>query len=128
MFPSIEALLASLAEATGAGTPPAGADGGVQFTVGGDTNIVLFGEDPDTLLLAAPVVELPKTADYGVALWLLRQDFYDSAIAPFRLGCDQAGTLVLWGRMPVEGMTGEQLAKVLDAMATEADRIRGELA
>jgi hypothetical protein len=127
MFPTIEALLASLAEVTGAGTPPAGADGGVQFTVGNDTNIVLFGEDPDTLLLAAPVAELPKTADYGVALWLSRQNFYDSPIAPFRLGCDQAGTLVLWGRMPVEGMTGEQLAKVLDSMATEADRIREEV-
>src|SRR6266567_8538489 len=127
MFASIQALLDSLDKVTGAGTPPENPDGGVSFTVGENSAVVLFGEDENTLLLVSPVASLPKTADYGVALWLLRRNFYDSPIAPFRVACDAAGSIVLWGRMPVEGMTGEQLAKILDAMATEADFIRGEV-
>lgn len=41
---------------------------------------------------------------------------------------DAAGHVVLWGRVPVEGMTGELLASLLDRLGTEAGRARGELA
>jgi hypothetical protein len=126
-FPTIQAVLDSLAKAVGVDSLPANADGGVPLTVGEDTTVILYGEDPATILAAAPVAELPKTLDYGSAQWLLRRNFYDSPIAPFRVACDTAGNLVVWGRIPVDGMTGEQLAKLLDAIATEAELIRSEL-
>jgi hypothetical protein len=70
---------------------------------------------------------LPKKLDYGTTLWLLRRNFYDSPIAPFRVSCDTAGSIVVWGRVPIEGMTGEALAGLLDALAAEADFIRAEV-
>jgi hypothetical protein len=57
----------------------------------------------------------------------LRRNFYDSPVAPFRVSCDTAGSIVVWGRVPVQGMTGESLAALLDALAAEADLIRAEV-
>jgi hypothetical protein len=71
---------------------------------------------------------LLKKIDYGATLWLLRRNFYDSPIAPFRVSCDTAGSIVVWGRVPIEGMTGETLAGLIDALAAEADLIREEVA
>jgi hypothetical protein len=88
---------------------------------------VLFTEDEATLLLAAPVAALPTTVNAGTALWLLRRNFYDSPIAPFRVACDQAGSIVVWGRVPIDEMTGEQLASIIDALAAEAGTIRAEI-
>ena len=58
----------------------------------------------------------------------MRRNFHDSPLAPFRVGCDAAGSLVIWGRMPIDGMSGEQLAGLLDAVAAEAALIREEIA
>ena len=77
--------------------------------------------------MVSPVASLPKEINYGTALWLLRRNFYDSPIAPFRVSCDTAGSIVVWGRVPVDGMTGERLATLLDALAAEADLIREEV-
>ena len=41
-------------------------------------------------------------------LWLMRRNFHDSPLAPFRIGCDIAGSLVVWGRMPIDGLTPDQ--------------------
>ena len=128
MFATIQALLDSLAKTIGVDKLPENPDGGVPLTVGENTTIVLYGEDEATLMAATGVAELPKTLEYGTALWLLRRNFYDSPISPFRVACDTDGSIVLWGRIPVDGMTGEELAKLLDAMATEADFIRAEVA
>ena len=38
----------------------------------------------------------------------MRRNFHDSPLAPFRVGCDKAGTLVVWGRMPIDGLSGDQ--------------------
>jgi hypothetical protein len=57
----------------------------------------------------------------------LRRNFYDSPISPFRVACDTAGTIVVWGRVPIEGMTGEALAKLIDALAAETNFIREEV-
>jgi len=127
MFKRTQALYAALAKTLGVPTLPADENGGIQLTVGENSTVTLFAEDEFTLMLVSPVVPLPKKVDYGSALWLLRRNFYDSPIAPFRVSCDTAGTLVVWGRVPTEGMTGESLASLIDALAAEADLIRAEV-
>lgn len=127
MLQRAEALFADLARSLGVPTPVPDANGGVELTVGGDNRVVLFAEDAFTLLLVVPVMTLPTAIDYGRALWLLRRNFYDSPIAPFRVSCDEAGSLVVWGRVPMEGLQGEQLAGFIDALASEATLIREEV-
>jgi hypothetical protein len=127
MFKRTQALYDDLAKALGVATLPADANGGVQLTVGENSSVVMFAEDEFTVMLVSPVTALPKQTDYGTALWLLRRNFYDSPIAPFRVSCDTTGNIVVWGRVPVDGMTGKQLAGLLDALAAEADFIRGEV-
>jgi hypothetical protein len=127
MFKPTQALYAALAKTLGVPTLPSDENGGIQLTVGENSTVTLFAEDEFTLMLVSPVVPLPKKADYGTALWLLRRNFYDSPLAPFRVSCDTAGSIVIWGRVPVEGMTGESLASLIDALAGEADLIRTEV-
>jgi len=127
MFKRTQSLYAALAKTLGVGTLPADDNGGVQLTIGNNSTVTLFAEDEFTLMMVSPVMPLPKKMDYGTTLWLLRRNFYDSPIAPFRVSCDTAGSIVVWGRVPVEGMTGEALAGLLDALAAEADFIRQEV-
>ncbi len=128
MSPTAKALYTQLAKALGVAEVPADANGIVQLTVGEDGRVVLVPEDAYTLMLMAPVGELPDGADRGTLLWLMRRNFHDSPLAPFRIGCDKAGTLVVWGRMPMEGLSGEQLAGLIDAVTAEAALIREEVA
>ena len=127
MFQQTEALYQDLAKTLGVDALPADQNGGVQLTVGDHSSVILFAEDEFTVLMVSPVTTLPKDINYGTTLWLLRRNFYDSPIAPFRVSCDKAGSIVVWGRVPVDGMTGEQLAKLIDALATEGDLIRDEV-
>ena len=128
MSPTAKALYAQLAKTLGVADLPADANGIVHLTVGDDDRVVLVPEDAYTLMLMAPVGALPDGADRGTLLWLMRRNFHDSPLAPFRIGCDKAGTLVVWGRMPMEGLGGEQLAGLIDAVTTEAALIREEVA
>jgi hypothetical protein len=127
MFKRTQSLYAALAKTLDVGALPADDNGGVQLSIGNNSTVTLFAEDEFTLMLVSPVMPLPKNLDYGTTLWLLRRNFYDSPIAPFRVSCDTAGSIVVWGRVPVEGMTGEALAGLLDALAAEADFIRQEV-
>jgi len=127
MFKRTQSLYAALAKTLGVAALPADDNGSVQVSIGENSTITMFAEDEFTLMLVSPVMPLPKNVDYGTTLWLLRRNFYDSPIAPFRVSCDTAGSIVVWGRVPIEGMTGEGLAGLLDAIAAEADFIRGEL-
>ena len=127
MSPSAQALYAELAKALGVKEIPAEASGIVQLGVGEGGTVVVVPEDAYTIMLLAPVSPLPSAMDHGTLLWLLRRNFHDSPIAPFRIGCDKAGNVVVWGRMPIEGLSGEQLAGLMDAVAAEAALIRGEI-
>ncbi len=124
----IRALYAGLAAALGLPALAPDANGGIELTVGGDTSVVLFGEGDATLLAVVPVAPLPPAPDQATVLWLLRRNLYDSGIAPFTLACDAGGTLVLWGRLPLDGLTGPRLAGLLDALAGEAATIRRQIA
>ena len=128
MSPTAQALYTQLATALGVEAIPADAQGIVQLDVGDDGRVVLVPEDAYSLMLMSPVAALPKAMDQGTLLWLMRRNFHDSPIAPFRIGCDSAGSVVVWGRVPMDGMSGEQLAGLLDALAAEAALIREEIA
>lgn len=128
MTPSAQALYVQLAKALGVDSIPADAQGIVQLDVGDDGRVVVVPEDAHTLMLLSPVAALPATMDQGTLLWLMRRNFHDSPLAPFRVGCDRAGKVVVWGRMPIDGLSGEQLAGLLDAVAAEAALIREEIA
>ena len=127
MFKQTQSLYAALAKTLGVAGLPADDKGAVQLTIGENSTVTLFAEDEFTLMLVSPVVALPKNVDYGTTLWLLRRNFYDSPIAPFRVSCDTAASIILWGRVPIEGMTGEALAGLIDALAAEANLIREEV-
>ncbi len=127
MFKRTQALYTALAKTLRVAALPADDAGAVQLTVGENSIVNLFAEDEFTLMLVSPVASLPKKIDYGTSLWLLRRNFYDSPIAPFRVSCDTAGSIVVWGRIPIDGMTGEALAGLIDAVAAEADLIRQEI-
>jgi len=128
MSPAAKTLFAQLAKALGVAEVPADANGIVHLDVGDDGHVVVIPEDAYTLMLMAPVGALPDGADRGTLLWLMRRNFHDSPLAPFRIGCDRNGTLVVWGRMPIDGLTGEQLAGLIDAVSAEAALIREETA
>ena len=128
MSPKTQELYNQLAKSLGVESIPADAQGIVQLEVGDDGRVVLVPEDAYTLMVMSPVAALPPSMDRGTLLWLMRRNFHDSPVAPFRIGCDKAGNLVVWGRIPIEGLTGQQLAALLDAVAAEAGLIREEVA
>ena len=121
------ALYAELAKALGVASLPPDENGGVQLTVGDDITVVMYGQDDLTLLVVVPIAPLPRQPEFGVMAWLLRRNLYDSELAPFCIATDANATLVLWGRVPVPGLTGAALAGLIDAVAAEAVRIRDEV-
>ena len=103
------------------------AAGGIQLTVGSNSRVFLFGQSDGFLLIVAPSVALPKEPDYATVQWLLHRNFYNSDLAPFRIATDAAGNVLLWGRVPVDGLTAAALVGLIGALAAEAGRIRDEV-
>ena len=126
MFSTTESLYDELAKALGVPEIPVDDDGSVELSVD-ETPIILFAEDADSLMLVAPVGPLPAECDYGAMLWLLRRNFHDSPIAPFRIACDASGNIMIWGRMPLTIVDGEALADLIDALAEQSNLVRDEL-
>lgn len=127
MSGTAETLFKEFAKSIGVDKLPTDENGGVQLKVGETASVILFSESANNIMVVSPVVALPKTLDYATQRWLLRRNFYDSPIAPFRISCDEAGTVVIWGRVPLPGLTAEALGDIVDAVATEADFIRSEI-
>jgi hypothetical protein len=128
MLELVRALFAELAIELGVEELPVDNNGAVQLTVGEDTTVALFAQVDRTLLVVLPLGPLPADIGYTLAFWLLRQNLYVSDLAPFTLACDEAGTLVLWGRVPLTDLTGASLAALIDALAAEARRIQEDIA
>ena len=127
MQDSIQALYDQLAKTLGAESVPADANGIVQLDVGEASRVMMIPEDADILMLMSPVCEMPAQLDRGRAQWLLQRNFHNSPLMPFRVACDSVGTVTIWGRVPVAGLTGEALAALIDGVAGQADLIREEL-
>lgn len=125
--PETRALFAALAKELGLPGLEPDAAGGIQLTVGENTTVFVYGQSDGFVLIAVPAVALPREPDYATMQWLLHRNFYDSDLAPFRIATDADGTLLLWGRVPVDGLTGPALAGLVDAVAGEAHRIRDEV-
>src|SRR5689334_22048900 len=102
MSPAAKTLYAQLAKALGLAEIPIDANGIARLNVGDDGAVVIVPEDAYTLMLMAPVGAVPDGTDGGTLLWLMRRNFHDSPLAPFRIGADRNGTMVVWGRMPLE--------------------------
>lgn len=128
MAETTQQLLNDLADYLKVAQFPRNADGAVELAIGEATPVFLFTEDSHTLMMVCPVMPVPAGFDTDSALWLLRLNFYTSPLAPFRAASDAQGQLLLWGRLPVKGMGGADLAGVLDGLAEHAEMIRGELA
>ncbi len=126
-LPHTRALFSDLARHLGVPELTPDANGGVQISVGEDTTVVLFAQGDSQVLIVVPLLALPRQPDYAVMAWLLRRNLYDSDLAPFRIAADAHANLVLWGRLPVAGLSGERLAGLLDVVAGEATRIRSEV-
>jgi hypothetical protein len=120
-------LYTDLAKALGVAELQPDANGGIQLSVGEDTTVVLFGQNDVDLLVVVPIVALPQEPGYALVSWLLKRNFYDSDLLPFRIACDKNSNLILWGRVELEGQTGERLKGLLNVLATEVARIRVEI-
>lgn len=122
------ALIAELAAALGLASLPADDDGGYHLKVGAAaSDILIYGGDDETILVVAPVAPLPTTPEYGTMVYLLRNNMFDSPLAPFQVAVDDEGALLLWGRMPIAGLTGATLASVIDGLAEQVEEMRAEV-
>lgn len=101
-------------------------DGGIRFDINED-QIIIFDEGESSLLLIVPIAELSPDIDFGSMLWLLRRNLYDSDLEPFRLAVDEAGNLILWGRLTLESISANSLLELMKELSTEAVSLRTEL-
>lgn len=109
------------------GLPPDD-NGGYQVTIGDDAQVMIFGSDDENLLVVAPIGPLPADIGYAETVYLLRLNMIDGEIAPFQVGLDESGNLLLWARIAIEQVSGESLASGLDAIADKVREIRNDLA
>jgi Tir chaperone protein (CesT) family len=122
------ALMADLAAALGLPALPQDDTGGFRLTVGEGTEILLYGGDDESLLIIAPIAPLPTEPSYGLVVYLLRSNLFDSDVAPFQIAVDDGGALIFWGRVRIAEMTGAALASLIDRVAERATLIAGEVA
>ena len=98
-------------------------DGGYKITIGA-AQLYFYAIDHGTLLVAAPLGELPTAPSTGLIIHLLELNMFHSPIAPFQVGLDAAGGLTLWGRIPAEGLTTEVFAGVMDQLSSRVEEIQ----
>ncbi len=127
MFESSKRLFDQYAEMLGLASLPVEPSGFVQLAVGDSATVLLYPESEESLLVVTPVAGLPRKLEYGLVRWMLERNFYDSKLAPFRLACDGSGSIVVWGRVPVEELSAEGLAQLINAVVDESEIIREEL-
>lgn len=122
------ALIADLATAIGLPSLPPDDSGGFHLTIGKATDIFIYGGDDVTILIVAPVAPLPLEPEYGLVVYLLRNNLFDSDVAPFQIAVDDGGALIFWGRMTIADFNGASLAALIDRVATRVEEIRDEVA
>ena len=59
--------------------------------------------------------------------WLLRNNLFDAATAPFVTAVDDDGALVFWGRLRIADIDGATLATVIDRVAEHVEMMRAEI-
>ena len=122
-----QALMADLAAALNLPDLPLTEDGGVELTVGDDDGAVqMFSQRDSSLLIVAPVGPLPADIGYALALFLLRMNMFNAEMRPFRVAVDEGGGLILWGLLPIAGLSGGRLAEIVGLVADQVAAIRAE--
>ena len=121
------ALIADLAGAIGLPSLPPDDTGGFHLTIG-VTDVYIYGGDDETILIVSPIAPLPLQPEYGLMIYLLRNNLFDSDTAPFQIAVDQSGVLVFWGRIGIADVTGATLAELLGKVAERTSEIRAEVA
>ena len=122
------ALIAELAAALKLSSLPADDSGGFHLTIGASTDIYIYGGDDKTILMVAPVAPLPQEPDYGLVVYLLRNNMFNSDDAPFQIAVDEGGTLLFWGRLTITDFTGAALGALIECVAERVVEIRTEIA
>ena len=92
------ALMADLAKELKLPGLPQDDTGGFELTIGDDTTVLIYGGDDETMLVISPIGPLPDTPDYGLVSYLLRQNMFNSDVAPFQVAVDDGGGVILWAR------------------------------
>jgi len=119
--------MADLAKAIGLKSLPQDDSGGFHLVIGAATDIFIYGGDDATILIVAPVAPLPQEPEYGLVVYLLRNNLFDSDTAPFQTAVDDDGALIFWGRVRIADFTGATLATLLDRIAARVEEMRGEV-
>jgi hypothetical protein len=120
------ALIADLARALGLAELPPDNDNGYKLIIR-ERTLSLYGSDDESILLVAPLVPLPTDPGYGLTAYLLRKNLFQSDIAPFQVALENAGNLLIWGRLAVADLDGPTLAAVLNRLAERAAEMAGEI-
>jgi hypothetical protein len=120
-------LIADLATALKIGTLPPDASGGYQLIIGGTTTLLIYGGDDETILLVAPLGKLPPNPEYGLVLYLLRANMFNSDLTPFQVAVDEAGGLIVWGRLRIADFPGPRLAALIGVLADRIEAMRAEI-
>lgn len=121
------ALMADLAAALNLPGLPQDDNGGFELTIGDDTTVLIYGGDDETMLVVAPIGPLPAEPGYGLVVYLLRQNMFDSDITPFQIAIDSGGNVILWGRLGIEEFTGETLAALIAALAETVSDLKEQV-
>lgn len=117
-------LIAELATALGLPALPPEANGGFQLTIGGTTTVLIYGGDDATILVIVPLGPLPRRPDYGLVVYLLHSNMFNSDLTPFQVAVDEAGGLIVWGRLRIADFAGERLARLVGTLADRVGAMR----
>jgi hypothetical protein len=121
------ALMADLAKVIGLDELPPDDSGGYHLAVAGGTDIFVYGGADETILVVALVATLPRSIDYGLALYLLRANMFNADTAPFQVAADPQGALIFWGRLRIAEFNGASLSALIDALAERIGEFRSEI-
>ena len=122
-----EVLFSELASTLGVDELFRDSSGAIKYESSDGLVVNVYSEGTDTVCFVSPVIELTPELGFGELLFLMRKNFIDSGLLPFRLGADAGGVLLLWGRLPAAELDGERLHGVLEALVAIARELRTEL-
>jgi hypothetical protein len=124
---AMQALMTDLGKAMGLSDFPPAGDDGYELTIGDDIDLYLYAPTDDTVIVVAPVAEMPAEPGFGLVQYLLRKNLFDSDTRPFVTATDEGGNIVFWGQVPIASLTGESLAALLQTVGDQVAEIRGEI-
>lgn len=122
-----ENIFSQLAKSLGLNELVPDSNGGVELTVADRTKVCIFQVDEGFLLIVAPIAALPTKPEFGLMAWLLKLNFHSSELLPFVIAADHNANLVLWGKVPIERLTGDSLAGLIEALDSKVFEIRNEI-